>query len=111
MLTCPSLQGLDNISQLLVPAYHRVAASVMLTDCIQQVYMPLLAWHSETAVLIVMLKPNLVKKCFATTLTQRPFQFGASQDSILNMQAHEVHSEVKPACMLSEPSSSLHMFR
>ena len=52
-----------------------------------------------------MLKPNLLKKCFTTTLMHRLSQFGASQNSIPNM--HEVHTEVKPVCMLSEPSSSL----
>ena len=47
-VTCPSPKVLDNVSQLLAPAYHRVAASGMLRDCIQQVYIPLLVWHSET---------------------------------------------------------------
>ena len=48
MLTHLSPQVLDDVSQLLALAYHDVPASVMLTDCIQQVCIPLLVWHSET---------------------------------------------------------------
>ena len=99
MLTHPSPQVLDDGPQLLQQLYHRVAASVMLTDCIQQVYIPLLVYGiQKLAVLIVMLKPTLS-------------QFGAFQNSIPNMQTHEVHPEVKPVSMLSEPFSSLHMLR
>ena len=93
VLTCPSPQVLDDVSQLLALAYYRVAASVMLTDCIKPLY-----GIQKLAVLIVMLKPTLS-------------QFGASQISILNMQTHEIYSEVKPVFMLSEPSSGLHMLR
>ena len=99
VLTHPSPQVLDDVSQLLALPYHRVAAFVMLTDCIQQVCIPLLVYGiQKLALLTVMLKPTLS-------------QFGASQNSIPNMPTHEVHSEVKPVCMLSEPSSSLHMLK
>ena len=57
-----------------------------------------------------MLKPNLLK-CFTTTLMHRLSQFSASQDSMPNMQTHEVHSEVKLVCLLSEQSSSMCILR
>ena len=95
-------------SQLLATAYHRAAASVMLRDGIQQVYTPLLAWHSETSCSDGHTK---AKSTFTTTLMHRLSQFSASQDSIPNMQTHKVQSEVKPVCRLSEPSSSLHILR
>ena len=60
VLTHPSPQVLDDVSQLLALPYHRVAASVMLTDCIQQVCIPLLVYGiQKLALLIVMLKPTL----------------------------------------------------
>ena len=101
VLTNPSPKVLADVSQLLAPAYGRVAASVILTDCAIQVYIPLIVWHSETGCSdIVMLKPNLLKRCFTTTLMHRLSQLDASQDSIPNMQTHEVHS-VKPSIDLS----------
>ena len=101
MFSCFS-KVLDDVSQLLAPAYHRVAASVMLRDCIQQDY---IHGIQKLAVLMVMLKPNLLEKCFTTTLMHRLPQFSDSQDSIPNMQTHQIHSEVDlSACSLSHPA-------
>ena len=100
-VTRPSPKVLDNVSQLLAPAYHRVAASGMLRDCIQ-VYIPLLVWHSETGCSDGHTEAKSAEEMFHM---HRLSQFSASQDSIPNT------SEVKPVCMLSEPSSSLHMLR
>ena len=38
VLTCPSPKVLYDVSQLLAPAYHRVAALVMLRDSIQFIH-------------------------------------------------------------------------
>ena len=57
----------------------------------------------KLAVLMVMLKPNLLKNCFTTTLMHaHPNLVRASPAK---------YEDVKPVCRLSESSSSLHMLR
>ena len=57
----------------------------------------------KLAVLMVMLKPNLLKNCFTTTLMH------AHPNLVLASPAK--YEDVKPVCRLSESSSSLHMLR
>ena len=64
------------------PSIIRVVASVMLTDCVQQVSIPL------QVVLMIMLKANLVKKRSTTTLMHKLSQFGASGDGISKICKH-----------------------
>ena len=75
------------------PSIIRVAAYVMLTDCIQQVCIPL------QAVLMVMLKANLMKNCFTTTLMHRLSQFGASEHGIHRICKHMKYTQKSNLCL------------
>ena len=57
---------------------------------------------------MVMLKPNLLKKCYTITLMHRLSWFTASQDSIPNMQCKNIKCTQKKsnlaACSMSHPA-------
>ena len=102
-----------------VPLQTTVRTSAVQTVIqARKMYMACNCWDSllsiskyyiqKLSVLMVMLKPNLLKNCFTTTLMHAqdyPNLVPLQQPNIQNT------SEVKPVCRLSESSSSLYMLR